>query len=201
MSENNAFLTHNGLKVRLDQDYCMQYLEKEKALPWLISIEAFDTFSSFLSIIGTIILLFTHQSPFYAGIVIMALYLFGILVSQSFFLMGLFNLIYGLIFMLYEKLMRLFIPYIALAVITFITKEYLIFVAFLIVRFACFILTHLINIIRGKMLFSKYGVYIGDVEMTAIKLLNIYSNEEIVLKKWLENYSNFLKLDADEKAV
>lgn len=177
----------------------MQYLKEEKVLPWLISIEAFDTFSGFLSIIGVIFLLFSHESSLYAGLVIMVLYLFGMLVSQSFFLMGLFNLIYGLIFMLYEKLMRLFIPYIALFVITIITKGYMIFVAYLIVRFACFILTHSINIIRGKIFFSKYGVYIGDVEITAIKLLNIYSDNEIVYKKWLEDYSIFLKLDEEGK--
>lgn len=195
---NSAFMTHHGLKVRLNQDYCMQYLKEEKVLPWYISIEAFDSFSGFLSIIGAIILLFSHQSPVYAGIVILMLYLFGMLVSQSFFLMGLFNLIYGLIFMLYEKLMKLFIPYIALVII-FITKEYTIFVAYLIVRFACFILIHIINIVRGKILYSKYGVYLGDVEITAIKLLNIYSDKEIIYKKWLENYSNFIKISTDEK--
>jgi len=111
--------------------------KEEKVLPWLISIEAFASFSGFLSVIGTIILLITHHTPVYAGIVIMVLSLFGLLVSQSFFLMGIFNLIYGLIFILYEKLLRLFIPYIALIVITFITKEYMVFIAFHIVRFAC----------------------------------------------------------------
>jgi len=43
----------------------------------------------------------------------------------------------------------------------------------------------------------KYGVYFGDVEITAIKLLNIYSEKEVVYKKWLEDYSNFIKKDVD----
>ncbi|WP_066069665.1 hypothetical protein [Neobacillus soli] len=194
MNNHNGFITHHGLKVRLNPDYCFEYLEREDDVgAWFTSIEAFDSFRGFLSLIGAIILMFTDVSPINAGIIIIALYTFGFVVSQSFTLMGIFNLIYGLIFMVYELLLRFFIPYIALFGVMFITKQYMVLVAFLAARIILFLLMSTINIIQSKWLFSKYGLYIGDVEITAIKLLKFYSKDRIVFKKWMQDYSRFQK--------
>lgn len=195
MDRNSAFMTHNGLKVRLNLDYCIQFLKEDNIIPWFISIEAFDSLRGLLSIIGTIFILFAHYDPISAGLQIMILYLFGFFVSQSFFLMTTLNFVYGLVFMLYEKLSRFFIPYIFLVIATIITKEYWILFAYVIVRVICFILIRFINIIRGKRYFLRYGVYFGDVEITAIKLLGFYSDKKIVLAKWMEDYSMFVKVD------
>ena len=40
---STAFMTHNGLKVRLNHDFCAQYMDEENILAWYISIEAFDS--------------------------------------------------------------------------------------------------------------------------------------------------------------
>ena len=107
-----------------------------------------------------------HEAPLYSGGMIAIMYFFGYYISQSFFQMSLFNLLYGIFYMIYSKLDRLFIPYIALIVISLITKEYFILLAFIIARMGCFLILFVVNIIRLDYYNKKYGVYLGDVEVT-----------------------------------
>lgn len=189
---NNAFMTHNGLKVRLNHDYCSEYLGEDKFMPWYISIEAFDSLRGFLTILSLIVLMFTHQDPVYSGGFLVVIYLLGFFVSQSYFNMAIWNLLYGFIYMIYSLLSKFFIQYIAIVVISFVTKEYLLLISFLVARIICFVIIHIINIVRGKLLLKKYGVYLGDVEITAIKLINFYSQKNINYKQWITGYSAFV---------
>lgn len=121
---HTAFITHNGLKVRLNHDFCAEYINEANILPWYISIEAFVSLRVVLSIITTIIMMFIHNNPFYSGAIIAIMYLFGYYISQSYFEMIQLNMIYGFFYMFYSLLDRFFIPYIVLLVIGVITKEY-----------------------------------------------------------------------------
>lgn len=60
-------MTHNGLKVRLNHDFCAQYMDEENILAWYISIEAFDSLRVVLSIITAIVIMFMHEDPIYSG--------------------------------------------------------------------------------------------------------------------------------------
>ena len=192
LGKQTAFMTHNGLKVRLNYDFCARYIKEDCILPWFTSIEAFDSLRYILSIITTITMMLKHEAPLYSGGMIAIMYFFGYYISQSFFQMSLFNLLYGIFYMIYSKLDRLFIPYIALIVISLITKEYFILLAFIIARMGCFLILFVVNIIRLDYYNKKYGVYLGDVEVTAAKLINLYSDGYISFKKWLKEYSEFI---------
>lgn len=45
---NSAFMTHNGLKVRINHDFCLRNIREENITPWYTSIEAFDSLRAFL---------------------------------------------------------------------------------------------------------------------------------------------------------
>lgn len=190
--KSRAFMTHNGLKVRLNHDFCAEYIEEKNILPWYISIEAFDSLRSFLSIVCAIIMMFTHVNPIYAGAIILVMYFYGYLVSQSFSMMAILNMIYGFFYMLYSFLNKLFISYIALVVIAVITGEYWILLSFVATRIICFIILRFVNLAQSKYIFNKYGVYLGDVETTAVKLLQFYSDKNIKYKQWIKEYSAFM---------
>jgi len=187
-----AFKTQNGLKVRLNPAFCVQYLEEEKIWPWNISIEAFDSLRSVLSNITAIILMFKHATPFYSGIIILIMYLYGYYVSQSYLEMALLNMVYGYFYMLYSQLEKFFIPYIVLIVISIITKEYYILLSFIVARVVGFVIVTTITIIRGKYYYKKNGIGLGDVEITAIKLIQLYSDKDITFNKWIKDYSRFM---------
>lgn len=189
---NIAFMTHHGLKVRLHHDFCVHNLEESTILPWYTSIEAFDSLRGILSIIGAIVMMLTHRNPVYAGITIAILYFVGFIISQSFFFMAILNLLYGLFYMAYSFIQRLLIPYITLLTITFISKEYIILLVYIAVRIACSIAIIIIYTIVLKYYKTTYGIAIGDVEITAIKLLQLYSKNNIEFKQWLLEYSNYL---------
>lgn len=192
MGRNAAFMTHNGLKVRLNYDFCADYLDEEKILPWYISIEAFDSLRGLLAIIVAIIMIFNHGNPIYVGLVIATFYLFGYYISQSFFEMALLNLVYGFIYMLYSYLSKFFIQYIALVVIAIICKEYWLLLSYVAARIACYVILTIINIIQSKYILKKYGVYMGDVERTAAKMIQFYSSKNIKYKQWVKEYSSFI---------
>jgi len=191
----SAFMTSNGLKVRLNHDFCVQYLEESNISSWYISIEGFDSLRGILSIISVIVMMLTHESPIFAGVTIAALYLFGYYVSQSFFMMALLNLVYGLFYMIYSFLSKFFVQYIAIVVIAIITHEYWLVLSFVAARAVCFIILNILNVIKSKYTFSRYGVYIGDVEITAIRMLQFYSSKNIKCKQWLKEYSTFMKTE------
>ena len=193
ISRTTAFMTHNGLKVRLNHDFCAQYMDEENILPWYISIEAFDSLRGVLSIITAIVMMFNHTSPLYSGVIILLIYLLGYYISQSFFEMALLNMVYGFFYMIYSQVARFFIPYIALVVISIITKEYYILLSFIVARITGFVVSSTINIVRAKYYYKKYGIYLGDVEITAIKLLQFYSDKDVTFKKWIKEYSRFMK--------
>ena len=134
-------MTHNGLKVRLNHDFCAQYMDEENILPWYISIEAFDSLRGVLSIITAIVMMFNHTSPLYSGVIILLIYLLGYYISQSFFEMALLNMVYGFFYMIYSQVARFFIPYIALVVISIITKEYYILLSFIVARITGFVVS------------------------------------------------------------
>ena len=78
-------MTHNGLKVRLNHDFCAQYMDEENILAWYISIEAFDSLRVVLSIITAIVIMFMHEDPIYSGVIISVMYFIGYIISQSYF--------------------------------------------------------------------------------------------------------------------
>ncbi len=190
---STAFMTHNGLKVRLNHDFCAQYMDEENILAWYISIEAFDSLRVVLSIITAIVIMFMHEDPIYSGVIISVMYFIGYIISQSYFQMVLWNWIYGSFYMLYSLLDRFFIPYIALVVIGIITKEYYILLSFIIARMVCFIVLFIINNKIARYYHKKYGIYLGDVERTAIKLIQFYSDKDITFDKWIKEYLRFMK--------
>lgn len=191
---NRAFKTVNGMKVRLDLQYCLRFLRSEDEVSaWSVAIEAFSSFAGFLSLLGAIVLMFFDLDPWSMGFAVLFLYLFGFIVSQSYRLMSIFVLIYGLVFMVYESLMRFFIPHIALLVVTIVTKQYLLLLAYLIARILGFLLVITFIGWRGKSYVSRYGVYMGDTELTAIKLLKYYSDERIDEEKWMVDYGRFVR--------
>jgi hypothetical protein len=189
---NSAFMTHNGLKVRINHDFCLRNIREENITPWYTSIEAFDSLRGLLAIICTIIMMFMHEEPIYTGILIIASYLFGYLVSQSYSLMVLLNMVYGLLYMLYSILSKYFIQYIVLIVIAIIKKEYFLLLSYICARLICFIIMSTINALRGRYYFNKYGFYLGDVEITAIKILQFYSIKSKKFKQWINEYKGFL---------
>lgn len=143
----NAFMTHHGLKVRLNPDYCNQFIKQETVLSWYASIEAFDSLRGILSIITAIIMILTHQNLVYTAVMIGIVYFIGFIISQSYFCMAALNLIYGLFYMIYAVIERLFIQYIALIVISIMAKELYILLLFVGVRLVCFVVMNIINII------------------------------------------------------
>lgn len=143
-------MTHNGLKVRINHDFCLRNIREENITPWYTSIEAFDSLRGLLAIICTIIMMFMHEEPIYTGILIIASYLFGYLVSQSYSLMVLLNMVYGLLYMLYSILSKYFIQYIVLIVIAIIKKEYFLLLSYICARLICFIIMSTINALRGR---------------------------------------------------
>lgn len=185
-------MTHNGLKVRINHDFCLRNIREENITPWYTSIEAFDSLRGLLAIICTIIMMFMHEEPIYTGILIIASYLFGYLVSQSYSLMVLLNTVYGLLYMLYSILSKYFIQYIVLIVIAIIKKEYFLLLSYICARLICFIIMSTINALRGRYYFNKYGFYLGDVEITAIKILQFYSIKSKKFKQWINEYKGFL---------
>jgi len=192
-NNNSAFMTHHGLKVRLNHDFCTENIAEQKIIPWYISIEAFDSLRVVLAVISTVLLMFFHKHGFlYSCSIITISYLYGYYISQSYFEMALLNLIYGFFYMIYSFLDRLFIPYIALVIISVITKEYGILMSFVFSRVICFLILSIVNIIRAKHYMKKYGVYLGDVEITAAKLIQFYSDNDLKFNQWLKEYSEFM---------
>lgn len=187
-----SFKTPNGLKVRLNPYFCFKYLEEKNIQFWFLSIEAFDELRGFLSVLSLILTMINHRSPVYSGLTIAIMYLYGYYISQSFWGMALLNMIYGPIYMIYSFLSRFFIQYIAIVVLLIITKEYWLLLSFIVARIVCFFLVTIINITRSKQLLKKYGVYLGDVEITAIKLLQFYSDKSINYEQWIKEYSEFI---------
>src|SRR5690625_1744650 len=176
-----GFRTPNGMKVGLDMNYCMRYLKSDDdVIAWSVSIEVFSYLSAFLSLIGAIVLMFSEVTTLGAGLTVLGLYLLGFVISQSARLMFLFRLPYKLGFAFYERLTRLFIPHLALIVVI-----YLILLVYLVARFVGLLLVMFVIGVRGRRYHSRYGVYFGDTEITAIKLLNIYSNKKIDVNKWI----------------
>jgi hypothetical protein len=102
----NVFFTHNGLKVRLNHDFCTLNIKDEDILPWYISIESFDSMRGMLSIIVAILMMITHKDPIFSGMMIISIYFVGFIISQSYVYMVIFNMVYGLIYMLYSFLRR-----------------------------------------------------------------------------------------------
>lgn len=191
--EYTAFMTHNGLKVRLNHKFCTKYMNEEYILPWYISIEAFDSLRVVLSIITAIVMMFIHGDPIFSSFLIAVMYLFGYYISQSYFEMVLLNMIYGYFYMFYSMIGRFFIPYIALVLIAIITKEYYIILSLIIARIVGYVVLSTINIVRAKYYYKKYGIYFGDVEITAIKLIEFYSDKAMTFDKWVKEYSEFIK--------
>ena len=178
LEKQTAFMTHNGLKVRLNYDFCARYIKEDCILPWFTSIEAFDSLRYILSIITAITMMLKHEAPLYSGGMIAIMYFYGFFISQSYFQMVLWNFFYVIFYMIYSKLNKLFIPYIyiILIIISFITKEYFVLLAFMIVRMGCFLIILIVIIIRSNYYNKKYGFYLGDVEVTTAKLINLYSD-------------------------
>jgi len=193
-----AFMTHNGLKVRLNHNFCVQNVEEKNILPWYISIEAFDSLRGILSIISAIIMMLLHKDIIYSGIVIMIMYFIGFIISQSYFYMVMLNMIYGLFYMAYSFIERFFIQYIALIIISIISKEFMILLVFIGVRLACFVVMNIINIILLKYYYGKYKIHMGDVEITAAKILQFYSDKDINFKQWISDYSNYINIDTSD---
>lgn len=187
-----AFMTHNGLKVRLNHEFCIQNVEEKNILPWYISIEAFDSLRGILSIIGAIIMMLLHKDTLYSGIVIVIMYFIGFIISQSYFYMVILNMIYGIFYMAYSFIERFFIQYIALVIISIISKEVRVLLVFIGVRLACFVVMNIINIIRLKYYYGKYRIHMGDVEITAAKILQFYSDKNLNFKQWIREYSNYI---------
>jgi len=149
-----------------------------------------------LSILSLIFAMFKHLNPVYSGLIIAIMYLFGFYISQSYFEMASFNMICGPIYIIFYKiysfLSRFFIQYIAIVVLLIITKKYRLLLSFIVARIVCFFLVTIINITRSKQLLKKYGVYLGDVEITAINLLLLYSDKNINYEQWIKEYSEFI---------
>lgn len=196
---SSEFKTTNGMKVKLDPFYCLEQFKKDDDVKsWFLSIEAFNSLGGFLSVISICFLMFTDIDPINTGMTIIIMYVFGFIVSQSYILMFIFNSFYSFIFIVYEILLKFFIPFILLIIVMFITEQYFIFLLYIVIRIALSTLKFLFNIIRSKVFYKKYGVSIWDVEITAIKSLNIYSKKKFSLKDWIQNYSNYQKELYDE---
>lgn len=192
-SSQSAFMTHNGLKVRLNHDFCTEYIREENILPWYISIEAFDSLRRILSLLTAIILLIIYnKNLLYSSVIITVSYLVGYFISQSYFEMVLWNFTYGLFYMAYSVIEKFFLPYIAFIVISIIMNNYIIVLSFVIARVLCFILLCVINYIYARYYIRKYRIYIGDVERTAAKLILLYSDKGIEYKQWIEEYARFI---------
>lgn len=194
----NAFMTHNGLKVRLNHEYCISDMTDEAILAWYTSIEAFDSLRSVLAIIVSFFSLAVGLSPINSAFIICVAYLIGYWISQSFFYMVILNLIYGYFYMLYQFMGKFFIQYVALIIYAIIKKDYWFLVAYIVARVACYIILHLLSLPYGRYIYKKYGVIITDVEVTAIKLLKFYSENGKNFKNWLANYSRFMDGDVED---
>jgi len=109
--------------------------------------------------------------------------------------MMILNFVYGFIYMIYSLITRFFLQYAILIGAAIFTREYYILSAFVLARIICFIITHLVNIVQLKHYSKKYNVPIGDVEITAAKLLIFYSDENLNFKRWLIKYSDFIHAD------
>ena len=110
---SNAFLTHHGLKIRLNHDYCTADMTDETIFAWYTSIEAFDSLRGVLAIVASFIALAVGISPIKTVVLICFAYFTGYWISQSFFDMVLLNLVYGYFYMAYQFLEKFFLPYIA----------------------------------------------------------------------------------------
>lgn len=190
---NFSFLTTKGLKIRLNHDYCLNYIDMENVKAWYMSIEAFDSLRRILSIITAIILMLSHATLTSSFLLLMIMYFVGFFVSQSYFDMVILNWIYGFLYIIYAMLEKFFIPYIVLVLIGFITGELDILLVVIASRFICFIIINSINMIKGKYYYKKYGFYLGDVEITAVKLIKFYSDYKIGFREWIEGYSKFIQ--------
>ena len=109
LEKQTAFMTYNGLKVRLNYDFCARYIKEDCILPWFTSIEAFDSLRYILSIITAITMMLKHEAPLYSGGMIAIMYFYGFFISQSYFQMVLWNFFYVIFYMIYSKLNKLFI--------------------------------------------------------------------------------------------
>ena len=152
LEKQTAFMTHNGLKVRLNYDFCARYIKEDCILPWFTSIEAFDSLRYILSIITAITMMLKHEAPLYSGGMIAIMYFYGFLYHSLIFKWYCGIFFYVIFYMIYSKLNKLFIPYIyiILIIISFITKEYFVLLAFMIVRMGCFLIILIVIIIRSN---------------------------------------------------
>ena len=187
-----AFKTANGLKVRLNHFFCEKYLDQKDIVAWHCYIEAFDSLRGFLSILGLIYFMLSNEDPILTVWMLIVMYLMGFFISQSYSVMSIY-FFYTLIYGLYAFLSKYFLQYVAVLVIAIITKRYILMVSYIVARFISFLIVTIINFVRAKIILKKYGVYLGDVEITAIKLIKLFSPQKIKINQWIKEYSGFMK--------
>ena len=191
-TRQSSFMTHNGLKVRINHDFCLENIKEENILPWYTSIEAFDSLRGIMAIVCAVIMMLMHKEPIYSGVTITIVYMLGYFISQSYGLMVLLNMVYGLFYMFYSILSKFFVQYIALIILVIITKEYYLLLSYIASRLICFIILMIVDIIRKNYYFKRFGFCLGDVEITAIKMLQFYSIESKKYKQWVNEYKEFI---------
>lgn len=191
-----GFITTNGLKVRLNQEFFIKYTNPDRINNWLLSVEAFTTLSSILSIIFayySIIKGLNIQSSITG---IWMSYSIGYAISQSLLGITITIMPVMLLYSIYNIVSRLFLQYIGLIIIAFITKNFLLLGIFIGTRIIIGIITLIVYYFISKFHLRKYGFAMGDVEIVAyLTHLCFCNNNELQLDTWKQKYGEFIHND------
>lgn len=187
-----SFMTIHGLKVRLDMDFCMEYLKKNTSEPWSWTIEAYDSLRSIATIIFVFVCMFKDVELTFVMFGTIIVYFCGFYISQSLFAMSVLMVIYVPPYKLYAVLQKILVPYIALIVVAFSTKSFMVLAVFIIARVVCFVISYIVNLIIVHYNMKRFGIYMGDVEVTAYKTHLCYCDDRLEVDNWIRNYSAYL---------
>jgi hypothetical protein len=158
-------------------------------LSWDMSVETYDSLRGTFSIIGAIVMMLMHIDYNSFLIVIIIIYLLGYYISQSYFLMVIFKLISVFFYKLYSLTNTKINLHIVLIVIGLIVNERYLLITYVFARLVCYITINIIGTIRKSYYYQKYGVYLGNAEVTAAKLIFIYTDKRKNFEQWMNEYS------------
>lgn len=189
------FYTPRGLKIRLNEEYCLSQKFKTGVTHYnlLVQTEIFAVLRDFYAFVVGIFLFSSGWEPKIIFIDVFGITLFGIFLPLFLPILSIYYT-YGAILLgrIFLRLSVYFIDKVILLLIGLILTDWkTTLIYFLGFYFAVFV-GFFINMLWAKFYYKKHGIFISDVERMYINLSRINAEEDSSFLDWIKKYKNYI---------